>query len=101
MDRLFLDANVLFSAALNPHRRIGELWMLADVELLICPYATAEAMRNIAHKYPDKLPNVLELLRRVRQVSDVTQADCPGARRFQQRTIPFSSPQLMRRQIIS
>jgi predicted nucleic acid-binding protein len=47
MDRLFLDANVLVSAALKPDSRIAGLWRLRDVRLLGSPYILAEARRNV------------------------------------------------------
>lgn len=47
MDRLFLDANVLVSAALKPDSRIAGLWLLDDVRLLGSPYTVAEARRNV------------------------------------------------------
>ena len=48
MDRLFLDANVLVSAALKPESRLAELWRLPDVRLLGSPHVVAEARRNVS-----------------------------------------------------
>lgn len=47
MDRLFLDANILVSAALKPESRLAGLWMLAEVRLLASPHVVAEARRNV------------------------------------------------------
>lgn len=47
MDRVFLDANVLFSAAYRPDAGLRRLWGLTDVELVTSPYAVAEAHRNL------------------------------------------------------
>lgn len=47
MERLFVDANVLFSAALLPTSRPGELWDLKDVELVTSLVALEEARRNL------------------------------------------------------
>jgi len=47
MDRVFLDANILFSAAYRPTSRLLQLWSLPDVELLTSPYAVEEARRNL------------------------------------------------------
>lgn len=47
MDRVFLDANVLFSAAYRPDAGLRRLWGLADVQLVTSPYAVAEARRNL------------------------------------------------------
>ena len=48
MARLFLDANVLFSAAYRPDARIGSLWDRSDVELVSSSYAVAEARANLS-----------------------------------------------------
>ena len=42
MDRLFLDANVLFSAAHRPEGRLLRLWKLDDVTLCSSRYALEE-----------------------------------------------------------
>ncbi len=47
MDRLFLDANVLFSAAYRPDAPIRRLWRLSGAELLTSSYAAEEARRNL------------------------------------------------------
>lgn len=47
MERVFLDANVLVSAALRPGSRIASLWTLPDVRLLASPHMLAEARRNV------------------------------------------------------
>jgi predicted nucleic acid-binding protein len=47
MDRLFLDANVLFSAAYRPESGLVTLWKLNRVILLASSYAIEEAHRNL------------------------------------------------------
>jgi predicted nucleic acid-binding protein len=47
VDRVFLDANVLVSAALKPESRLASAWTLADVRLLASPYVLEEARRNV------------------------------------------------------
>jgi|SRR5208283_1501784 len=47
-DRLFLDANVLFSAAYRPDSGLARLWQLQNVELITSAYALEEATRNLA-----------------------------------------------------
>ena len=47
MDRVFLDANVLFSAAYRPTSKLRELWRRPDIELLTSAYAVEEALRNL------------------------------------------------------
>jgi predicted nucleic acid-binding protein len=48
MDRVFLDANVLVSAALKPESRVAGLWSLKAVRLLASPYVVTEARRNVS-----------------------------------------------------
>jgi predicted nucleic acid-binding protein len=48
VDRLFLDANVLFSAAYRPDAGVRRLWGIPRVTLLTSDYAVAEARRNLA-----------------------------------------------------
>lgn len=48
MDRVFLDANVLFSASYREHNDLLRLWNLADVELVASAFAVGEALRNMA-----------------------------------------------------
>jgi predicted nucleic acid-binding protein len=47
MDRVFLDANVLFSAAYSETNRLLKLWQLKRTSLLTWPYAIDEARRNL------------------------------------------------------
>ncbi len=47
MDRLFLDANVLFSAAYAPVAGLQSLWKIPDTRLLTSAYAAEEARRNL------------------------------------------------------
>ena len=47
MHRVFLDANVLFSAAYRDTSGLLRLWRLADCELMSSHYAVEEARRNL------------------------------------------------------
>jgi predicted nucleic acid-binding protein len=47
VDVLFLDANVLFSAAYMAESRLREFWTLPDAELVTSAYAWEEAQRNL------------------------------------------------------
>jgi hypothetical protein len=67
MDRLFLDANVLFSAAYRDQAPLRELWDLPGVELLTSGYAVAEAHRHLDEEQRARLA---ELLARLRVVGD-------------------------------
>src|SRR5215470_17113877 len=48
MDRVFLDANVLFSAAYQPNAGLVRLWKLRKVTLCSSRYALEEARINLA-----------------------------------------------------
>jgi len=48
MDRLFLDANVLFSAAYRSEAGLLRLWKLKDVVLCTSHYAAEEASLNLS-----------------------------------------------------
>ena len=70
MDRLFLDANVLFSAAYREDAGLVELWKLEDVELVTSAYAFEEARRNLSD---DEQRERLQAL--VRRLSIVPESD--------------------------
>ncbi len=65
MDRVFLDANVLFSAAYRPHSRLRELWSSAGAELVTSELALEEAHRNLAIAAPHALAVLDELCAQV------------------------------------
>jgi predicted nucleic acid-binding protein len=79
MDRVFLDANVIFSAAYNPRRRLGKLWQLSDVELVTSDHAAAEALRNLRLKYPSRVEAATRMLD---ECGIVRIASLPRLRRF-------------------
>ena len=62
--RLFLDANVLFSAAYMDKSRPRSMFRLAEAgmcELLASPYAIEEARRNLTFKRMERLPEFVRL----------------------------------------
>ena len=66
--RLFLDANVLFTAAHNPEGRAAAIVKLArrgSCALLTSPHALEEATRNLHVKYPEAAEALARLLRTV------------------------------------
>ena len=48
MDRVFLDANVLFSAGYRADSGLSRLWRRAGAALLTSAYAMDEARRNLS-----------------------------------------------------
>ncbi len=71
--RLFLDANILFSAA---HRESGSMrlfFVLADAgwcELLASPYAIEEARRNIVRRYAGRAADLEALTAKSRSCGE-------------------------------
>ena len=62
MDRVFLDANVLFSAAYRSDSRLRELWSLTGVTLISSDYAIEEARRNLAIHRPERIDHLDQLI---------------------------------------
>ena len=78
MDRLFLDANVLFAIAWRPETALRRLWELHDAELLSSDYAIEEARRNL--ETPAQQGRLTRLLRQVRLVEPAHFTLPPGIR---------------------
>jgi predicted nucleic acid-binding protein len=63
VDRIFLDANVLFSAAYREHSGLVEIWRLKGVRLFSSSYAIEEARRNLAAaEQRERLQHLVEAL---------------------------------------
>ena len=60
MDLIFLDANVLFSAAYRPDAGLRKLWSLPGVQRITSAYAAEEARRNLSR--PKQREDLEELL---------------------------------------
>lgn len=87
MDVLFLDANVLFSAAYRSDARVREIWKLNDAELVSSGYAIDEARRNLAHD--DQLTDLTNLLKSVRVVSSLPAHVMPTGIRLPEKDRPI------------
>jgi predicted nucleic acid-binding protein len=74
MDRLFLDANVLFSAAYKPEARLLQLWRIKGVALCSSRYALEEARVNLLQ--PDQ-QQALQKLSGVLHLFDAASGDLP------------------------
>jgi len=81
MKRVFLDANVLFTAAHNPRGKAAFLFELAGAgafKLFTSSYAREEAERNINAKYPACVDVFNQLLKGITVVPVTSLAvDCP------------------------
>lgn len=88
MDRLFLDANVIFSAAYRSTSGLQELWRLPGVMLLSSEYAIEEARRNLLVDDPKRKAGLRELLKGIEVVAEAS----PGARielKLDQKDVPI------------
>lgn len=78
--KLFLDANVLFTAARTP---AGKSALIIDCsgegywQICTSAYAIEEARRNLERKSPNALPQLAELLRNIKIVIPSLSAPCP------------------------
>lgn len=75
MHRVFLDANVLFSAAYRDGAGLVALWKLPDVQLLTSGYAAEEARRNL--DTTERRSRLERLLLAVRIVSEAPNEPLP------------------------
>ena len=79
MIRLFLDSNVLFTAAHNPEGKASlviELAAVGNWEVVTSAYCLAEARLNLEKKHPVSLDRLSDILGTVRLVPDVTGERC-------------------------
>jgi predicted nucleic acid-binding protein len=86
--RLFLDANVLFSASYREDSPLLRLWERRGVELLTSTYARTEAERNLNPNQRDRLA---ELMNRVRVVPDAPSQDLPEGLSLRKKDLPIIS----------
>ena len=79
--RVFLDANVLFTAAHNPKGKAALVITLGSeglFQLATCAYAKEEARRNLERKAPDRLSEFGRQLSKIRLVADNLSIHCPA-----------------------
>lgn len=75
MDRVFLDANVLFSAAYRDDAGVARPWRVERAVLVTSDYALEEARRNL--ETPEQLDRLAELTRELERVPSVSLAPDP------------------------
>ena len=88
--RIFLDANILFTAAHNPNGKAAfviELGRSGIWRLATSPYAAEEARRNIARKFPASLDRLETLLGDLGLVADAPDIPCPAGLAEKDRSI--------------
>jgi predicted nucleic acid-binding protein len=77
VDRVFLDANVLFSAAYSNVNRLLRLWQIDGIELISSAFALTEALRNLTGD--DQRECLHKLLRQIRIVPEPPQGSTIAA----------------------
>lgn len=78
--RIFIDANILFSAAYTPSGRVARLFGLADelgFELVSSDYAVNEAIANLQRKKPRALTRLAQLLPQIQLMTWSAPQPCP------------------------
>jgi uncharacterized protein len=73
VDRLFLDANVLFSAAYREDAGVTRLWKVRGATLVTSEYAIEEARRNLSE--PEQIERLDNLLADVERVASLGLAE--------------------------
>jgi predicted nucleic acid-binding protein len=61
LDRIFLDANVLYSAAYSEKSRLARLWTSEEIKLITSFYAMEEVRRNLARDKKEALQRLTHL----------------------------------------
>ncbi|MEO8009769.1 MAG: hypothetical protein ABI728_14790 [Betaproteobacteria bacterium] len=80
MNRVFLDANVLFTAAHNPAGKAAlviALGVKGKWEVVSSSYAAEEARRNIGSKFPQAQSRLRDLIDSISTIASGAGADCP------------------------
>ena len=86
MDRLFLDANILFSAAYRADAGLLDLWKLKNVTLCSSHYAVEEARVNLS---ADVQRERLTRLAAVLQFSDAALQELPPEISLPEKDVPI------------
>ena len=89
MDRVFLDANVLYSAAYTERSGLARLWTLKDIELLSSAYAIEEARRNLAMDRAEAIPRFKQLVAAISTADAPQGLTLPGNIRLDPKDLPI------------
>ena len=88
MDRLFLDACILFSAAYTPVSPLRKLWKMSGATLLASEFVIEEARRNLAALRPERLDDFKRLARGLDLVTAIVTTIPPEAKRLPDKDLP-------------
>jgi predicted nucleic acid-binding protein len=86
MHRLFLDANILFSAAYRPDAGLVQFWKLKDTILCSSRYAIEEARINLAEDAQRR--RLLKLARHI-HLFDAASRELPAGLSLPEKDIPI------------
>jgi len=86
MDRLFLDANILFSAAYRPDAGLVQLWKLKDAILCSSHYALEEARINLTENIQRR--RLAKLARRI-YLFDAAPRELPSGLSLPEKDVPI------------
>ena len=86
-DRVFLDANVLFSAAYREGAGLARLWELDGVRLITSGYAAEEARRNL--ETGEQKHRLEGLLRTIELVAEADPLRCAEEDRLPEKDRPI------------
>ena len=86
MNRVFLDANVLFSAAFKANARLLELWKLKNVTLWSSRYALEEARVNLSKEEQQR--RLLKLAEAL-TLHEASDRKVPGGIRLPDKDLPI------------
>ena len=87
MDTLFLDANILFSAAYRESAGLLKFWGLSNAKLITSAYAIEEARRNLKeNKQQDRL---LDLIKRIKIINEISIAHYVQDIKLAQKDLPI------------
>jgi predicted nucleic acid-binding protein len=85
--RIFLDANVLFSAAYREGAGLLRLWEAREAEVITSGYAAEEARRNL--ETPAARARLARLLQRTNIVAEAPETQLPGSIRLAEKDRPI------------
>jgi predicted nucleic acid-binding protein len=86
---VFLDANVLFSAAYRAGSGLSRLWSVEGIRLVTSAYAAAEARRNLAR--PEQRQRLDALLAPIEQIGEDASRRLPDGIELPEKDVPILS----------
>lgn len=75
--KIFVDANVLFTAAYSPQGKAATLLESDSLSFVTSDYAAQESRRNILAKRPTSIDSLENILRKIELVPSVQSGVCP------------------------